>query len=72
MGTLYRYAMAGAFLGQFLYVMQMGTAMHAISHGTNRILVSEWVYFFALCFPLLYWAKIKRGEDMPAYEEVSS
>jgi hypothetical protein len=63
MGTLYRHAMYGSFLGQLLYVYTLGTAMHAISHGTQRILVSVWVYFFALGFPVLYRAKLKKVED---------
>ncbi len=57
MGTLYRYAMQGRLLGQLLYVYMLGPAMHAITHGTHRVLVSEWIYFFLLCFPVLWWAK---------------
>lgn len=59
MGGLYRYAMRGAFLGQLLYVYSLGTAMHAISHGTHAILVSLWIYFFCLGYPILYFAKLK-------------
>ncbi len=61
MGTLYRHAMSGTFLGQMLYVYVLSAAMHAVSHGTNRILASVWVYFFALAYPLLYRAKIRRN-----------
>jgi hypothetical protein len=60
MGTLYRHAMNGTFLGQMLYVYVLGTAMHAVSHGTNRILASVWVYFFALAYPLLFRARIAK------------
>ena len=59
MGALYRHAQRGSFLGQMLYVFTLGTAMHAISHGTNRILTSVWVYFFALGFPALFLARLK-------------
>ncbi|HEY5652870.1 MAG TPA: hypothetical protein VIR63_00670 [Pontiella sp.] len=62
MGTLYRYAMAGSFLGQLLYTYVLGTAMHAISHGTNRILTSVWVYFFLFGYPVLFWARVKTSK----------
>ncbi len=66
MGALYRKAMAGAFLGQLLYVYALAPAMHAVTHGTHNILVSSWVYFFALCYPLLYLAKVNRpAGDIP-------
>ena len=60
MGALYRYADNGRFQAQMLYIFVLGTAMHAISHGTNRILSSIWVYFFMLGWPALYFARIKR------------
>ena len=56
MGALHRHAMQGAFLAQMLYVYTLGTAMHAISHGTHRILASTWVYFFMLGYPVFYLA----------------
>jgi hypothetical protein len=59
MGVLYKYAMCGYFLPQLLYVYLLGTAMHAVSHGTHRILVSSWIYFFVLCFPVLFWAQAR-------------
>lgn len=63
MGALYRRAIQGHFLGQLLYVFMLGSAMHAISHGTHRILVSTWVYFFALGLPPLLWAKVRSTSD---------
>lgn len=60
MGVLYRYAIDQSFLSQILYAYVLTTAMHAISHGTNQILFSVWVYFFFLGFPLLYWARARR------------
>ncbi|QBG45956.1 hypothetical protein EGM51_00460 [Verrucomicrobia bacterium S94] len=57
MGVLYRHAMQGLFLGQLLYVYVLSQAMHAISHGTHMILFSIWVYFFALGYPVLRWAR---------------
>lgn len=63
MGILYRHAMAGRFLGHMLYVYVLGTAMHSISHGTNRILTSVWVYFFFLAYPLLYRARLHKSTD---------
>ncbi len=62
MGVLYRHAMVGSLLGQLLYVYGLGTAMHAVTHGTHSILLSIWVYFFALGFPALYWARY-RGQN---------
>lgn len=59
MGTLYRHAMHGAFLGQMLYVYFLAQAMQCVSHGTNDILVRVWVYFFALGLPVLFFAKLK-------------
>ena len=59
MGVLYRHAMQGDFLGQLLYVYALGTAMHAISHGTNAILLSIWVYFFGLAYPTLFLARYR-------------
>lgn len=60
MGVLYRYAMHHSFIAQILYVYVLTTSMHAISHGTNQILLSVWVYFFLLGFPLLYWARARK------------
>jgi hypothetical protein len=62
MGVLYRHAMRDRFLGQLLYVYMFNAAMHAISHGTQTILVSQWVYFFVLGYPVLYWAKVRNNE----------
>jgi hypothetical protein len=66
MGTLYRHGMAGHFLGQLLYIYLLADAMQAISHGTNMILVSKWVYFFVLGYPIFYFARRKAepGEHM--------
>jgi hypothetical protein len=58
MGILYRHAMAGSFLSQLLYVYLLSAGMHALTHGTNAILVSKWVYFFALGYPVMYWARV--------------
>jgi len=60
LGVLYRYAMHQSFLGQILYAYVLTTAMQAISHGTNQILLSIWVYFFLMGFPFLYWARVRR------------
>lgn len=65
MGCLYRHGIHGSFLGQMLYVFTLGTAMHAVSHGTNRILTSVWVYFFALGYPALYFARHKIAHQGP-------
>lgn len=65
MGTLYRYGMYGGILGQLLYVYTLGTAMHAITHGTHQILFSVWVYFFALGYPALRWAQVKNISNQP-------
>ncbi len=59
MGVLYRHAMTGYFMAQLLYVYLLGTSMSAISHATHSVLVSQWVYFFAFGYPVLYWAKLK-------------
>ena len=64
MGVLYRHAMMNNFLGQLLYAYLLTAAMHAISHGTHAILVSKWVYFFALGYPALRWARVQNGEDL--------
>lgn len=64
MGTLYRHAMLGSFLPQLLYVYSLGTAMHAISHGTNAILLSLWIYFLALGYPSLFLARAKRDGEL--------
>jgi hypothetical protein len=69
MGTLYRHGMAGHFLGQLLYIYLLADAMQAISHGTNAILVSKWVYFFALGYPIFYFARRKAEEG--AYMEIN-
>lgn len=63
MGVLYRYSIHQSFLAQILYAYALSTAMHAISHGTNQILVSIWIYFFLLGFPLLYWARARKGQS---------
>lgn len=60
MGWLYRFAILGSFLGGLLYVYTLTTAMVSITHGTNMILTSIWVYFFALGYPLIYWARSKK------------
>jgi hypothetical protein len=67
MGRLYRYAICGFFFGQMLYVYTLNAAMHSITHGTHEILVSIWVYFFALGFPALYWARVKRARVQKQY-----
>ena len=59
MGALYRHAMQGAFFGQLLYLYVLTTAMQATTHGTNAILVRIWVYFFMLCYPVLFWAQVR-------------
>ncbi|WP_372845874.1 hypothetical protein [Pontiella sp.] len=59
MGTLYRNAMVGSFLAQLLYVYVMNKAMQSVSHGTHAIMLSVWVYFFALGYPAFLWAKLK-------------
>ncbi len=64
MGTLYRHAMSGAFLGQLLYVYLLTKGMQCVSHGTNDILVRVWVYFFVLGYPILAWAKIRNRLPM--------
>jgi len=63
MGVLYRCGMERRFLGILLYVYMLGTAMHSISHGTQAILVSKWVYFFLMAYPALYFAKIKLSPE---------
>lgn len=63
MGSLYRHAMLGSFLPQLLYVYSLGTAMHSVSHGTNAILFSLWIYFFALGYPVLHFAKTPRPAE---------
>ncbi len=63
MGALYRHAMAGHFLGQMLYVYVLSVAMHAVSHGTDRILSAVWVYFLGLGYPVISRAKVKRTSD---------
>lgn len=59
MAVLCRHAMQGQFLGQLLYVYTLGTAMHAVTHGTHAIMLSIWVYFFCLAYPVLNWARFK-------------
>ncbi len=68
MGILYRRAMQGFFLGQLLYVYFLSDAMHAITHSTGQLLFSSWVYFFALAFPVFYWA-IDRCATHRQFEE---
>jgi hypothetical protein len=65
MGTLYRHAMQGAFFGQLLYVYLLTKSMQCVSHGTNDILVRVWVYFFALGYPVFYWARARKKELQP-------
>ena len=68
MGALYRHAMAGAFLGQLLYVYFLTKGMQSVSHGTNDILVRVWVYFLAMGYPVLSWARSRnpwRAADHP-------
>ncbi|MDD2462578.1 MAG: hypothetical protein PHI97_01140 [Desulfobulbus sp.] len=60
LGVLYKCAIHQSFLAQILYLYVLTTAMHAISHGTHQILLSVWVYFFLLGFPLLYWARARK------------
>lgn len=62
MGMLYRHAMKGDFLGMLLYVSFLSNAMHAISHGTQAVLVSEWGYFLLLGYPAIHLAKLRSGE----------
>ena len=71
-GRLYNYAMDGNFLGQLLYIYMLGTAMHAITHGTHPILISKWIYFFAFGFPTLFWARYRLAKDTehPETEEL--
>jgi hypothetical protein len=59
MGKLHKNALQGKFLGQLLYLFFITSAMHAITHSTNRILVSNWIYFFLLGYPVLHFAKKK-------------
>ena len=59
MGVLYRQAMLGSFFGQLLYIYLLGTAMQAITHVTQTILVSGWFYFFALGYPALRLARVR-------------
>ncbi len=70
MGVLYRHAMQGAFLAQLLYLYSLGPAMHAITHHTHKFLVSGWVYFFMLGFPLLYLAHVRRDRLAAGEEEM--
>ena len=60
MGILYRHAMQGSFLGQLLYVYMLSTAMISITHATHPILVSSWVYFLALGYPVIRMARASR------------
>lgn len=69
MGVLYRYGAQGYFMGQLLYVFMLNPAMHAVTHHTNLILVANWVYFFVLAYPLLYWARIKQSETNEVDEQ---
>lgn len=58
-GVLYRHAMAGHILGTILYVKFLNVAMHTITHDTHGFLLRDWVYFFMVVFPFIYWAKAK-------------
>lgn len=69
MGSLYRHAMLGSFLGQFLYVYMLKDAMQSISHGTHAILISSWVYFFVLGYPMLRWARFRAPAVVPYFKE---
>lgn len=62
MGTLYRHAMRGGFFAQLLYVYCLTAAMHAVSHGTHRILFSVWVYFILMACPALLFARERRAD----------
>ena len=57
MGYLYRHANNHYFTAQLLYAYMLAPALHIISHGTHKMLVSSWAYFFMFCFPLLLFAK---------------
>lgn len=59
MGKLYKHALQNNFLGQLLYLFFITSAMHAITHSTNQVLVRNWVYFFLLGYPILHIAKKK-------------
>ena len=59
MGTLYRYALSGSFLAILFYVYNLTSAMQAITHETDQILTSTWIYFFAMAFPALFWARLR-------------
>lgn len=63
MGLLYRYAMQGYFLPRLLYPFLLTAGMHAISHGTNDVLVRMWVYFFIFGFPIYYWARVRKHQS---------
>lgn len=63
MGLLYRYAMQGYFLPRLLYTFLLTAGMHAISHGTNDVLVRMWVYFFIFGFPIYHWARARKGQS---------
>ena len=69
MGTLYRHAIHGSFFGQLLYVYLLTKGMQCVSHGTNGILVRGWIYFFALGYPVLIWARIKNWRVLAVAQE---
>ncbi|VGO21676.1 O-antigen polymerase [Pontiella sulfatireligans] len=66
MGTLYRNGMNGSFLGILLYVYMLSSGMHAISHGTHAVLVSNWIYFLVLGYPVIHYAKIDQETETQA------
>lgn len=58
MGVLYRHAMCGKLLSQLLYCYMLNKGMHSVSHGTGQVLVTQWVYFLALGYPAMIWARL--------------
>jgi|GEM_PF-2270615 len=68
MGTLYRHALGMNLLAQILYLTMLATGMLAVTHSTDRILVADWIYFFALGFPAFYWARLPLQPAMPTPE----
>ena len=60
MGCLYKYCSKGYILPMILYIYLLNYAMHAVTHGTNEILIRQWVYFIFLVFPFLYFSSNKK------------
>ncbi|MBY7967262.1 hypothetical protein KW450_17855 [Vibrio fluvialis] len=60
MGYLYRYSRNGGLIAMLLYIYFLNYAMHMITHGTNGLLVRQWIYFLFLVFPLLYLSREKK------------